>query len=218
MSVLRRLVSAAAVLACVVALAGTPTAQIEPTAVVRNFEQGYNAQVYGNFTQAGNGNMRCPRAGYPVDPGGEPIAGCPGVQAGSALAQKQTNDTYYMRYADVDSDPDTFNSSTAALTVPPDAKVVFARLNWAGDTGRIRADDNTIASGTACNTRQFRAGAGAAKLPAGSPDSTPVSLDVGGSRTSVTPGTYTVDTDDDLPAANPQYYSAYTDAALPGGR
>ena len=39
-----------------------------------------------------------------------------------------------MQWADVDADPGTFDSANATVTIPPGAKIVFARLNWAGNT------------------------------------------------------------------------------------
>ena len=41
-----------------------------------------------------------------------------------------------MAWVDADSDADTFNSSTATLSLPAGASVTFAGLYWGADTER----------------------------------------------------------------------------------
>ena len=177
---------------------------------VRPFQLGYSGEVFGDFIEIGNGSMRCPDATDPVDPGGTPIATCDQAQQRSTLDPVQINDSYYMRYADVDGATATYNSSRSQLTIPSGAKVAFARLIWAGDTGTIKLADGTLAPAPACNDRQFLDGAGTAQLPAGQPGG-PVTLTVGTAATPVTPATVTRDPVDAFSPSNPQYYSAFAD-------
>ena len=44
------------------------------------------------------------------------------------------NNDFTMRNADVDGDASTFNSSSATLTLPSEAQVIFAGLYWSGRT------------------------------------------------------------------------------------
>ncbi|CRK62069.1 internalin, putative [Alloactinosynnema sp. L-07] len=198
----------------------TPAAQ---AAVIRPFALNYNAEIYGDFIMMGNGNMRCPTAGDPVDPFGHPIARCAQSQARTLTTSNDINDSFYMRHADVDASALTFNSSTGSVTVPAGARVEFARLNWAGDTGVIRADNGTIATLPGCNTRQFLAGAGTSILPAGTPETTSVRLTVGaGATAAVAPAVISRDSLASVPTSQPQFYAAYADvtaqfAAAPTG-
>ena len=95
------------------------------------FAVGYDAVVYGDFVYAGNGVLRCP-----VAADGAPTAGTVATPAACANTadRKDTlaNDDFFMQWADVDADPATFDSASASVSVPPGARVVFARLNWAG--------------------------------------------------------------------------------------
>ncbi|WP_435869899.1 DUF7507 domain-containing protein [Amycolatopsis mediterranei] len=97
------------------------------------FEVGYDDVVYGDFVYAGNGVLRCP-----VAADGAPASGTVATPAACANTadRKDTlaNDDFFMQWADVDADPGTFDSASASVGVPPGARVVFARLNWAGST------------------------------------------------------------------------------------
>ncbi|WP_086853698.1 DUF7507 domain-containing protein, partial [Amycolatopsis kentuckyensis] len=97
------------------------------------FAVGYDAVVYGDFVYAGNGVLRCP-----VAADGAPTSGTVATPAACANTadRKDTlaNDDFFMQWADVDTDPATFDSASASVGVPPGARVVFARLNWAGST------------------------------------------------------------------------------------
>ncbi|MBE8519926.1 DUF11 domain-containing protein [Amycolatopsis sp. H6(2020)] len=97
------------------------------------FAVGYDAVVYGDFVYAGNGVLRCP-----VAADGAPTSGTVATPAACANTadRKDTlaNDDFFMQWADVDTDPATFDSARASVGVPPGARVVFARLNWAGST------------------------------------------------------------------------------------
>jgi large repetitive protein len=153
--------------------------------------------------------MGCPDPVDPVDPGGAALDSCASAQALRSAAPQDINDSYYMRFADGYADPATFNSSRAKLTIPPGARVAFARLNWAGNTGRIKNADSAVAAAPACNTRHFLDGAGAAVTPSGIPAGTPVRLGVGETSADVPAVQFTADPDDAYTPNNPQYYSAY---------
>ncbi|PJJ62053.1 SdrD B-like domain-containing protein [Compostimonas suwonensis] len=203
--------------AMIVVLTGTTTtvlvsAQPAEAAVIRPFTLNYNAEVYGDFILTGNGNSSCPGPTSPSDPFGEPIASCGQAQAGTYASSSGLNDSYYMRWADVDSNAATYNSSQASITIPAGATVAFARLGWSGDTGTIRLADGTVSAQPGCNTRQFLAGAGTAVLPAGTPESTSTRLTVGdGSPVAITPQVISRDALATVPASQPQFYAAYAD-------
>ncbi|RLK54139.1 beta strand repeat-containing protein [Actinokineospora cianjurensis] len=201
----------AAVLATVTAAAGVVVLGAAPVeaAVVRPFTLNYDKELYGDFVQAGNGTMQCPNGDDPEDPFGEPIATCTQSQARTNTTSTGINDSYYMRWADVDGSPATYNSSTGSVTIPAGAKIDYARLNWAGDTGTVRLADGTISSSPGCNTRQFLAGAGNAILPSGTPESTSARLTVGGVTTAYAPAVISRDALANVPNSQPQFYTAY---------
>ncbi|GLZ42916.1 SdrD B-like domain-containing protein [Actinokineospora sp. NBRC 105648] len=202
----------AALLAVVTAAAGVVVLATAPAdaSIVRPFTLNYDQEIYGDFLQAGNGNSRCPTLSDPQDPFGEIPADCVASQARTYTAQSGFNDSFYMRWADVDGLSATYNSSTAAITIPSGATVDFARLNWSGDTGNFRDDDGFISSEYGCNSRQLLAGAGFANAPAGTPESQSVRLTVGGATpVNVAPAVITRDAMSSVPATQAQFYSAY---------
>ncbi|MBM7772283.1 putative repeat protein (TIGR01451 family) [Actinokineospora baliensis] len=201
----------AVALASVTAAAGVVVLVAAPVeaAVVRPFTLNYDKEIYGDFYQAGNGNMQCPSITDPVDPFGEAQENCATSQDRSYTANTGINDSFYMRWADVDGSGATYNSSTGTVTVPAGAKIDYARLNWAGDTGTIRLADGTISTDPGCNTRQFVDGAGTAILPSGTPESTSVRLTVGGVTTAYAPQVVSRDALANVPNSQPQFYTAY---------
>ena len=80
----------------------------------------YSANAPGDIGIVGNTVLTCPAT----------AGACAGVQGG-AVGQ---NNSFGMRFVDVDADPATFNSSQAGLTLPPGATVLFAGLYWGGKT------------------------------------------------------------------------------------
>lgn len=100
-------------------------------AAAGTFAVGYDDVVYGDFAYAGNGVLRCP-----VTADGAPAGGTVATPAACANTadRKDTlaNDDFFMQWADVDTDPATFDSARASVGIPPGSRVVFARLNWAG--------------------------------------------------------------------------------------
>lgn len=74
----------------------------------------------GDIDIIGNTLMTCPAAD----------SRCPGAQTGGSL----NDNTFNMTYVDVDADAATFDSSSAVLTLPAGAEVLFAGLYWGADT------------------------------------------------------------------------------------
>ncbi|MEU5258379.1 hypothetical protein [Amycolatopsis sp. NPDC021455] len=147
------------------------------------FKVGYDAVLYGDFLYAGNGVLRCP-----VAADGAPTAGPVATPAACANTadRKDTmaNDDFFMQWADIDADPGTFDSASASVSVPPGAKIVFARLNWAGNT-------------TTCDSGK------AVTLPPGTPAKQQVRLSVGSAKP--------VDLAPEGYAEDAGYYSAHAD-------
>jgi hypothetical protein len=86
----------------------------------RAFTVRFQTNDSGNIAFAANTIMTCPAS----------AATCAASQAGAP----GDNNDYVMRYVDVDSDATTFDSSSADLTLPAGASVLFAGLYWGGDT------------------------------------------------------------------------------------
>jgi uncharacterized repeat protein (TIGR01451 family) len=59
---------------------------------------------------------------------------CAEARAGT-VARNNGNFSTTLTHIDVDADPTTFNSSSADITLPPGAVVLFAELVWAGERG-----------------------------------------------------------------------------------
>ncbi|WP_026424185.1 SdrD B-like domain-containing protein [Actinokineospora inagensis] len=203
----------AAALATVTAAAGVVVVAAAPVdaTVVRPFTKNYDEKVYGDFVQTGNGSMRCPDPTDPVDPFGEARSNCAGAQARTYTAATGINDDYYMRWADTDSLIPTWNSSSGSVSIPVGAKIDFARLNWAGNTGTVRGTDGTINEDPGCSTRQYLADAGNANTPSGTPESTQVWVTAGSSSITVPPQTISRDALANVGDAQAQYYTAYAD-------
>ncbi|MFE0020109.1 hypothetical protein [Amycolatopsis sp. NPDC059021] len=175
-------------------------------AVVKPFAMNYNKAVYGDFLYAGNGALRCP---VPADfAPATGVGNTPAACAGGANRDNTTvNDNYFMQWSDVDFDPGTFDSSRASVTIPPGAKVEFARLNWAGNTGVYNTYPGVVSPTKMCQDRNFQT---PAIPPPGSPDRQPVRLTVGGGNsTDISPASYTADPSNTFSGG--QYYSAYAD-------
>lgn len=152
------------------------------------FAVGYDDFVYGDFLYAGNGVLRCPIAAD-----GAPTASAMATPAACANTadRKDTlaNDDFFMQWADVDADPGTFDSASASVGIPPGARIVFARLNWAGNT-----------TAKTCGSREGLP----AVLPPGTPATQNVRLSVGSAKpVDVAPAGF---------AEEPgQYYSAHAE-------
>ncbi|MCK2236430.1 MULTISPECIES: CARDB domain-containing protein [unclassified Crossiella] len=185
-------------------LAGVPA----QAGVVKAFKLNYDQVGYGDFLEVGNGSLRCPTTAdnAPQWRNATPAA-CAGVAAGGRVPQGSSgdyNDDYFMLQADVDGDSDTFNSSRATLRIPPGAKIDFARLNWAGNTGTYDGSRALM-----CQNRSFIP----ATVPAGaaaSPEDQQVKLTVGEKSQQVSPAALTRDPAGGYTGGG-QYYSAYAD-------
>jgi len=86
--------------------------------IVRPFTSLYSTNDFANLAIIGNTLETCPAS-----------AACTAAQAGTA---NDGNDDFAMIYVDVDGDASTFNSSTATLSLPAGASVLFAQLYWGG--------------------------------------------------------------------------------------
>ncbi|WP_328605339.1 hypothetical protein OG943_35770 [Amycolatopsis sp. NBC_00345] len=124
---------------------------------VKDFRQSSHQVVYGDFLYAGNSVVECA-------PDDAPCAKT------AARTDKKPAAGFALRWSDVDKDPTTFDSSAASVTIPPGAKVTFARLSWGGSLG------------SDCSR------------PSGTPDAQAVRFTVGGGKAAdVRPGSYSGD-------------------------
>lgn len=120
-----RTTALATVLAVVVApFVALGTAVPAQAAITVPFAPVFSANANGDILMAANTLMTC------------------GAESDCATAQMATSGAYEnngrtgMRFVDVDSDPTTFNSSSATLTVPTGGAVLFAALVWGGRNGQ----------------------------------------------------------------------------------
>jgi hypothetical protein len=88
----------------------------------RNYSMRFGAVERGDVAILANTSMSCPSA----------IPSCAGARAGTGPIIR--NSAYVMTHVDVDADASTFNSSSADLTLPAGATVLFAGLYWGSDT------------------------------------------------------------------------------------
>jgi uncharacterized repeat protein (TIGR01451 family) len=111
----------AVVLVVLVVLPAVPAAAAE-----RAFSQRFNAKTNGQIAVIGNANMSCQTA----------VTNCATARAlspsNTASTPSYANDFFTMTFVDVDDDATTTNSSTATLSLPAGAEVLFAGLYWAG--------------------------------------------------------------------------------------
>lgn len=87
------------------------------------FAERYRAVQHGGFARAANSVITCAEA---VRPDAVP---CAQAQLGAVAA----NGDYEMFYSDIDRDPNTYNSTSAHLDIPPGARISHARLYWGGN-------------------------------------------------------------------------------------
>ncbi|ALG14322.1 DUF7507 domain-containing protein [Kibdelosporangium phytohabitans] len=175
---------------------------------VQSFSQAYAKILDGDFLLAGNGSVRCPVAADNAPSTGD--GNSPQACADAAnRGNNRVNDNFFMQWSDVDSDPATFNSSTATPKLPAGAKVEHARLSWGGNTGVFA--DSTVRM---CQSRESER---PAILPGGSPNQ-PVKLTVGSATSEVAPATFRVDAPGTFRGSS-QLYTASADvtAAFAGG-
>ena len=87
----------------------------------------FAANIRGSLTSAGNTLETCPQ--------NLAAAKSKGARAGEACLNSDNNNLD-MRYVNVDPGGGRFNSSTAAVSIPSDARVVRAFLYWGADLAR----------------------------------------------------------------------------------
>lgn len=98
----------------------TPAAAAE---IVRAFEPPRFSTIdHGGIELVGNTLMSCQLA----------APGCAAARAGTATGADSNNNAYAMVFVDVDGNPATTNSSSAALAIPAGSTVMFAGLYWSG--------------------------------------------------------------------------------------
>ncbi|MGW2230074.1 DUF3344 domain-containing protein [Streptomyces formicae] len=88
-----------------------------------DFTQRFHALQHGGITSAANSAITCR---HPVV---RTAASCADVRDG----KPGTNSDFDMFYIDVDKDPNTYNSSTGEVRLPPHSRVSYARLYWGGN-------------------------------------------------------------------------------------
>ena len=201
------------VFAATALLGAAVTAGTAAAVVVNPFTLNYDQAIYGDFIEIGNGNLRCPTAvdGAFFLPGKTP-AGCAAGQTVAGTADGNNN--YFMLQNNGGGVPGAFNSSTAALTIPPGATVDFARLNWGGDTGRFKLANGTFSSVPSCTAAgQLSPPSGSPSVPPpGSPTTQHPQITVGpGATFDVTPTQVTTDPDAAVGNNQEQYYTGYAD-------
>jgi uncharacterized repeat protein (TIGR01451 family) len=131
------------------AIAGFVMACAAPSASAdRAFTPRFAANVPGDIAMAANGLLSC----------ADGAAGCAEARAGTRGA-KLGNNSWDMRYIDVDTDPSTFDSSRADLALPADASVLFAGLYWGANTN-APSGGSAAADASARNTVRLATPAG----------------------------------------------------------
>ena len=117
----------------------------EPPSGTRPFTGAFRSDTNGDIMIRGDTLLTCrPDSTSWVSSGTG--AGCAAVQDGTSSG----HDSYFdMTYVDIDSDDGTFNSSSATVTIPDEATVLYAGLSWAGRTsaGSLTVDDHAYLQG-----------------------------------------------------------------------
>ncbi|WP_055524102.1 hypothetical protein [Streptomyces graminilatus] len=130
---LRRALVGAFALAAIWTPGGTATAEPPPAKDTESqrlaFAQRYRALQHGGIVRAANTSISCRAT----------LGTCDGIRegenpaTGTGGAKAAVNGDLDMFYIDVDSDPNTYNSSRAEVRVPPGGVVSYARLYWGGN-------------------------------------------------------------------------------------
>lgn len=154
-----------------------------PTAAAEVWHTQFDEAVYGDVAVVGNAVLTCPtpeQAG--PDPKYLPQSCVDGLNRKGHGPSAQNNG-HRMMWADVDDDPQTFNSSSARLDIQAGAAIAYAKLGWAGNA---TCRDATAPPGGAQDAVTFNG-------------------------TRVTPGRFVRDSPDDLSPADNAFYSAEAD-------
>lgn len=113
-------------LACAL-FAASAFANVAHAAIVRPFTLRFTANTRGNLILVGNTLETCSAA----------ETDC--LTAQTAFTSTHTNNIHAMTYVDVDADPTTFSASSAAVTLPTDARVLWAGLYWGANLTSLPA-------------------------------------------------------------------------------
>ncbi|MEU5686631.1 hypothetical protein DEJ48_21665 [Streptomyces venezuelae] len=129
MRVMRR--AGALTLATATAAAGVLTATAAPAAaeVVEPFAKRYDESLYGDFKTIGNTVLDCPTS---------PAATAASCKETQQAKGTKNNNNFVERRIDTAGLTGTFDSSTGQVTIPPGARVDYARLFWGGNAGTHR--------------------------------------------------------------------------------
>jgi hypothetical protein len=100
-------------------------------AVITPFTIRYQTNDTGDITFAANTLMTAPSD--------DPAA----VDAQNGVGGKVANNDFLMTYVDVDTDPNTFNSSRSDLVMPAGSQVLFAGLYWGARTNGTAVNAST---------------------------------------------------------------------------
>ena len=136
--------------------AAQASAAVSPNPIVRPFTVRYAINTSGDIAMAANTLVTCPAGAIET----QSKVGCSDVQAGGL-----GDDNYFgMGYVDVDNDASTFDSSSASLSIPAGATVLFAGLYWGaaldqGETLPLQCDASQPRTGHAATTPSAAASA-----------------------------------------------------------
>ncbi|MEV7521616.1 DUF3344 domain-containing protein [Streptomyces sp. NPDC091371] len=120
----RRILGTLGLLSCLTLSASPASGAPSPKELPRvAFTERYQAVQHGGLVRASNSAIGCRKE---QSPEAEP---CADVKRGAA----GVNGDFEMFYSEVDTDPDTYNSTRAELKVPQGSKVSYARLYWGGN-------------------------------------------------------------------------------------
>lgn len=182
---MRGVVVVMVVVVAAVVVALTP---VLPSRAAESWQTQFDAAVYGDVAVVGNAVLTCPTAAQAGPSPKYPVQSCVDGQHRSGSGRGNLNNGHRMMWTDVDTDPATFNSSRALVTIPDGADVAYAKLGWAGN---------------------LRCGDGLA--PPGDPRTQPVTLTVNGESGVVDRFTPVVDDPAGLGHTDHQFHSAEAD-------
>jgi len=132
-------------------LAGMPAASAAdsstqpPAPEPRNntFPERYTVNAAGDLVITGNTLMTCPSS----------ASTCAEALRGGGTSSRFNNNSYSMVMVDIDDDPTTVNSSSAALQIPTGAPVLFAGLYWGAGASGDQAKGRTPADAATARLR-----------------------------------------------------------------
>ena len=110
----------------------------------RAFTPRFAANDTGDIVMAANTLLSCQ----------DGATGCADARAGKP-GSKEGNNSWDMRFVDVNSDAATFNSSRAVVVLPADASILFAGLYWGANTKAGASGGQAAPNPNAKNTVRF---------------------------------------------------------------